>query len=147
MSAALAAASPRRACAANPESLDSPMGYQVAPILSRSFCPTRELSGTEVPLTPSGELLMTPVSRPAAAMFLAVLFSAPAAATAGQSELTRATAPSPARCVALPLPSVRGAEGSATDLATPLRDLVASYLSGPTLRTVTLDARLPAQAL
>lgn len=50
-------------------------------------------------------------------------------------------------CIALPLPSVRGADGNATELATSLRDLVSSYLTGPSLRTVLLDARLADQAL
>lgn len=49
-------------------------------------------------------------------------------------------------CVAVVLPSVQGVEGSATDVATGLRDLFVSYLNGPALRTVVLEARLPAQA-
>ena len=49
-------------------------------------------------------------------------------------------------CVAVVLPSVQGVEGSASDVAAGLRDLFVSYLNGPALRTVTLDARLPAQA-
>jgi len=52
-----------------------------------------------------------------------------------------------ATCIALPLPSLRGAEGSSTVVATSVRDLVSSYLTGPSLRTITLDARLPDQAL
>ena len=51
-----------------------------------------------------------------------------------------------APCVAVVLPSVQGVEGSATDVATGLRDLFVSYLNGPALRTVVLEARLPAQA-
>lgn len=53
----------------------------------------------------------------------------------------------PSRCVGLPLPTLRGADGSASDLAGGLRDLVSSFLKGPSLRTVALDARLPDQAL
>ena len=52
-----------------------------------------------------------------------------------------------ARCVALPLASLRGAETNTTDLSTGIRELVASFLSGPSLRTVMLAARLPEQAL
>jgi hypothetical protein len=52
-----------------------------------------------------------------------------------------------APCVAVVLPSVVGVEGSATAVATALRDLFVSYLNGPALRTVTLEARLPAQAV
>lgn len=51
-----------------------------------------------------------------------------------------------ARCIALPLPSLRGAEGSSTELATALRELVSTYLTGPSLRTLALDARLIEQA-
>ncbi|MEZ5288673.1 MAG: hypothetical protein R2712_28470 [Vicinamibacterales bacterium] len=50
-------------------------------------------------------------------------------------------------CIALPLPTLRGADGDGPDLASGLRDLVASFLKGPSLRTVALEARLPAQAL
>ena len=50
-------------------------------------------------------------------------------------------------CVALLLPSVRGTDGDATALAASLRELIASFLTGPSLRTVTLDARLPQQAV
>ena len=49
-------------------------------------------------------------------------------------------------CVAVVLPSVQGVDGSATDVASGLRDLFVSYLSGPALRTMPLEARLPAQA-
>jgi hypothetical protein len=52
-----------------------------------------------------------------------------------------------ATCIALPLPSLRGAEGSSTEVATSVRDLVSTYLTGPSLRTVALDARLTDQAI
>jgi hypothetical protein len=52
----------------------------------------------------------------------------------------------PSRCLAVVLPSVQGVDGSATDVAAGIRDLFVSFLNGPALRTVTLDARLPAQA-
>jgi hypothetical protein len=51
------------------------------------------------------------------------------------------------RCIALPLPTLRGADGTATELAGGLRDLVSSFLKGPSLRTVPLEARLADQAL
>lgn len=68
---------------------------------------------------------------------LAALFVFPA-----QADAQDAATP----CVAVVLPSVQGVEGSATDVATALRDLFVSYLNGPALRTVVLEARLPAQA-
>ena len=58
---------------------------------------------------------------------------------------TRAQDPS-VPCVAIVLPSVQGVDGNSTDVAAGLRDLFVSYLNGPALRTVTLEARLPAQA-
>ena len=51
-----------------------------------------------------------------------------------------------APCLAVVLPSVQGVEGSATDVAGGLRDLLVSFLTGPALRVITLEARLPAQA-
>ena len=50
-------------------------------------------------------------------------------------------------CVAIMLPSARGVDGDATAFATSLRELFMSYLTGPTLRAIALDARLPAQAI
>jgi hypothetical protein len=51
------------------------------------------------------------------------------------------------RCIALPLPTLRGADGAPNDLANGVRDLVASFLKGPSLRTVALEARLADQAV
>jgi hypothetical protein len=55
--------------------------------------------------------------------------------------------PSSQACVGVMLPSVRGADGDATATATSLRDLLSSYLSGPKLRVLQLDARLSVQAV
>ena len=44
------------------------------------------------------------------------------------------------------LPSVQGVEGSATEVATAVRELLSSFLTGPSMRTVPIDARLPALA-
>ncbi len=44
------------------------------------------------------------------------------------------------------LPSIQGVDGSATDVANGVRDLFISFLNGPALRTIVLEARLPAQA-
>jgi len=54
--------------------------------------------------------------------------------------------PTPEICIAMALPSVQGAEGNATDVATAVRDLFTSYLQGPTMKVVALDARLTPQA-
>src|SRR5262249_19623363 len=55
-------------------------------------------------------------------------------------------APAPdAPCVAIVLPSVEGVDDSTT-VATSVRTLFQSYLTGPSLRSVALDARLQSQA-
>lgn len=76
-------------------------------------------------------------TRLAAATALATLLALPASAPAQDGS---------APCLALVLPSVQGVEGSAVDVATGLRDLFVGYLNGPALRTIALEARLPAQA-
>jgi hypothetical protein len=55
-------------------------------------------------------------------------------------------APSPdAPCVAIVLPSVEGVDDS-TSVATSVRTLLQSYLTGPSLRSIALDSKLPSQA-
>lgn len=49
-------------------------------------------------------------------------------------------------CLAVVLPSVQGVDGNATDVAAGVRDIFVSYLNGPALKAIPLDARLPAQA-
>ena len=55
--------------------------------------------------------------------------------------------PSQTACVALTIPSVQGVDGNSTGFATAVRDLFASYLKGPTIRTVALESRLSSQAI
>jgi len=50
-------------------------------------------------------------------------------------------------CVAIMLPSARGVDGDATVFSTSLRELFMSYLTGPSIRAIALDAKLPAQAI
>jgi hypothetical protein len=50
-------------------------------------------------------------------------------------------------CVALVMPSATGIDGDATAFASSMRDLFASYLSGPSLRAVNLESRLASQAI
>lgn len=79
---------------------------------------------------------MSPIRLAAVAM-LATLLTLPAPGSAQD-----ASAP----CLAVVLPSVQGVDGSATDVASGVRDLFVSFLNGPALRVITLEARLPAQA-
>lgn len=50
-------------------------------------------------------------------------------------------------CIAMVVPSVRGVEGSATDVGAALRELFASYLTGPSMQVIPLDARLATHAM
>ncbi|HOC18867.1 MAG TPA: hypothetical protein PKK95_11390, partial [Vicinamibacterales bacterium] len=50
-------------------------------------------------------------------------------------------------CIAIVLPSVHGVDGSAGDVSSALRELLTSYLTGPSLRTIALEARLQSQAV
>jgi hypothetical protein len=60
-------------------------------------------------------------------------------AVAGQTE--------PPACTAIMQPSVRGIDGDATAMSQSLRDLFVSFLTGPSVKSVALEARLPAQAI
>ena len=50
-------------------------------------------------------------------------------------------------CIAIVLPSVQGVDGSAGDVSGALRQLLTSYLTGPSLKAVPLEARLQSQAV
>jgi hypothetical protein len=52
-----------------------------------------------------------------------------------------------ANCIAIVTPTVEGVSGSAVDAASGLRDLIAKYLKGPSLKVVSLEALLPSQAV
>lgn len=69
-----------------------------------------------------------------------------AAASGGQ-----VAAPAPAAkvdtvCVAIVLPTIEGATGDAAALAESVRAVFTSYLTGPSLKALPLEARLPSQA-
>lgn len=50
-------------------------------------------------------------------------------------------------CIAVVLPGVQGVEGNATEVGSSVRDLFVSFLTGPSLRAVALDARLASQGV
>jgi hypothetical protein len=83
---------------------------------------------------------MTPLLRSGSFVLAAVVSSV--AVHARLPTQSGAPPASSTRCVALPLPNLRGADGSATNLAGGLRELVSGFLKGPSLRTLALDARL-----
>jgi hypothetical protein len=49
-------------------------------------------------------------------------------------------------CVALTLPSVQGVDGPATSFGSGVRDLFVSFLTGPSIKPMLLESRLPSQA-
>src|SRR5258708_17378007 len=52
-----------------------------------------------------------------------------------------------ARCIAVAMPVVQGVPGNAVDAASGLRDLMVSYLTAPSFKIVTLEAKLQSQAV
>jgi len=50
-------------------------------------------------------------------------------------------------CIAIVMPTVEGMPGNAADLAVGVRDLIVSYLNGPSTKVVPLEARLASQAI
>src|SRR5262245_52284234 len=50
-------------------------------------------------------------------------------------------------CIALVLPTLSGIPGDAAEVGGSVRDLIASFLRGPSMQIITLDARLPSLAI
>lgn len=91
---------------------------------------------------------MTSLSfNPIAASIIAVTYLLAAAAPAIAQETAAAATASSQACVAIVMPSATGVDGDATAFSTSLRDLFAGYLTGPSLRAINLEARLPSQAI
>ena len=82
-----------------------------------------------------------------------VLFVGMAVVSLGSTSTTHAQgAPVAAQagtqtCIAIVLPSAKGAAGDATEFANSLRELFTSYLTGPSLRAIPIEARLASQAI
>jgi len=57
-----------------------------------------------------------------------------------------AIAPAASGCIAIVIPTVAGMPGNAADLAAGVRDLIVSYLNGPSTKVVPLEARLQSEA-
>ena len=74
-----------------------------------------------------------------------LLVSSPALAAAVKAG---AAAPlSSPTCIAMMMPTVQGIPGNGPEVAGGIRDLVAGYLSGPAVTVVSLEAKLPSQAV
>ena len=52
-----------------------------------------------------------------------------------------------APCIAMMMPEVKGMPGQADELGNAVRELFASYLTAPTFKTISLEAKLPMVAL
>jgi outer membrane lipoprotein-sorting protein len=50
-------------------------------------------------------------------------------------------------CIAIVMPSMSGMTGNTQELANSVRDLMASYLTAPSIRLISLDAKLPSLAV
>jgi hypothetical protein len=68
------------------------------------------------------------------------------AATGAWAQSSSPDPAKPAGCIGIVTPAVEGVPGSAADAANGARDLIASYLHGPTLNPVVLDAKLQSLA-
>jgi len=75
-----------------------------------------------------------------------ILAVALAMALVGMCFHARAEEPKQPGCIAIMAPSLEGVPGSAADAANGVRDLIASYLQGPTIKAVALSAKLPSLA-
>ena len=49
-------------------------------------------------------------------------------------------------CIAVMAPTLEGVPGNAVDAANGVRDLIVSYLQGPSIKAMALEAKLPSQA-
>jgi hypothetical protein len=79
-------------------------------------------------------------------IFAAIALGSLSSPSVALAQDAAAAAQTPA-CIAIVLPSVQGVDGSATDFGTSLRELFMSYLTGPSLQAIALDARLSSQAV
>ena len=66
--------------------------------------------------------------------------------TSGVASAQAVAASAEPACIGIVLPAVQGIEGSATDFAVAMRDLLVSYLTGPAVKAVPLDTKLASQA-
>jgi hypothetical protein len=78
--------------------------------------------------------VLSPLARLAALALAGLLGTAAAAQTAA-----------PAVRIGIVLPKAQLGQGNAQDVAAPTRQLIMSYMAGPVLELVPLDARIPAQ--
>jgi len=54
--------------------------------------------------------------------------------------------PTPVKCIAIVAPALEGIPGNALEAGAGVRDVIASYLTGPSVKVVTLEAKFASQA-
>src|SRR5689334_6254056 len=80
-----------------------------------------------------------------AVLFAIVLTAVLTAAAWGQSSKA-VPSTTPVQCIAIVSPALEGVPGNALEAAAGIRDVIASYLAGPSVKVVVLEAKLPSQA-
>lgn len=68
------------------------------------------------------------------------------AATTVTAQSAKSSPTSQATCIAIVSPMVQGTSGNASEAANGVRDLIASYLTGPSAKVVALEAKLSSLA-
>lgn len=86
-------------------------------------------------------------SKGATLALAALVLSVPSTSRAQVEPAVEVSAVQTPSCIAIVLPSVQGVDGRAGDVSGALRDLLTSYLTGPSLKAVPLEARLQSQAV
>ncbi len=94
----------------------------------------------------SGMPQLPAVSDYRTSVFLSVITIALGLAVPGAHAAAPVDQSSQSRCIAIVSPQLDGTPGSASDASNGVRDLIASYLRGPSMRTILLDAKLPSMA-
>jgi hypothetical protein len=67
-------------------------------------------------------------------------------ATSAWAQSSKPNPAGPTQCIAIVNPALEGMPGNASEASAGLRDLIASYLTGPSVKVVALDAKLPSLA-
>ena len=80
-----------------------------------------------------------------ASLFAIALMPALAAVVGAQSP-KKPVSSMPAKCFAIVIPTLEGVAGNASEAAVGVRDVMESYLNGPSLKVLALEAKLPSQA-
>ena len=80
------------------------------------------------------------------AILVAGVCNASAQAKKPASHKSQVKVAPPPPCIAIANPVVQGTPGNSADVSAGVRDLILSYLSGPSIRAFALETKLPSQA-